>query len=433
MLFVLSLVCAITAGLLNIFSLIVLADTGRYSRANSYAGIAKYYYGKIGTNVVDLTIIVLLFGALVAYCILMADMIHDVIEAVVNHPVTSFYADRPFILAILVPIAFPFTLARELDALRYVSGVGILFLLYLSGVIVYRYFDSLQDGERDDIVSFEFSMDAFLSLPLQMAAYCGHFNAVEVNSGLENPTQARTYMVGLTSIIIVFLFNSIVGLTGYLTFGADTLSSVINNYQASDQLISYGRAALTFTLFCTYPLFMMPLRSSINNVIKENLAAPPSSAAVSAAAADGDEAAADTLTVDSSDIASMELGVCPNSAPSSSSAGEGQSLSDAEEEYAGSMSARIHDVIESPWFHTGEMLFLNLVIYMVAVVAPDFGFVLGILGSSATMVIAFILPGMFGYKAYKRQQKAGMTTLCLIMIVLAVIMGVVGVAQNFAA
>lgn len=94
-------------------------------------------------------------------------------------------------------------------------------------------------------------------------AYVAHYNAPKFYRDLQNRTLPRFYrMVALGFGSAAAMFIAMTA-AGFLTFGGASAGFILNNYAATDGLITASRAAIAFAILCTYPLLFASLREGV--------------------------------------------------------------------------------------------------------------------------------------------------------------------------
>ncbi|KNC51047.1 uncharacterized protein AMSG_12027 [Thecamonas trahens ATCC 50062] len=367
-------------GMLSVFSFHILGESRDASGEHSYPDIAYYFYGTRALVAVQASLLCVLLGGIIAYAILIGDSLHPVVVHYTDY--NGAAVSEHALLAYMMVLIFPLTLATSLRPLRHTTYLALVCLVYLLFVIALRFGQQAMSRELSvkviqhsnhpsaaavaaavpkELVMVSVingSVRVLLGVPIFMAAFLAQFNVVAVRDSLERPTPARFAAVSISAIAGAGIFYCGFGLLGYLSYGTEVRGDLLNNYSASDIYVNLGRVALTVVLACTYPLVFLPLRETTLGLIVTHVWA---------------------------------------SAP-----------------------------VTRLWFRIIVVLLLNGITYGVAYLAPNLSAVLALVGATCGNLLAFILPGMFGLKAFATGSAKRKASLAL--VVFGVVIGIAATA-----
>eukprot|EP00975_Prorocentrum_lima_P026239 5514488-Prorocentrum_lima.AAC.1 len=95
-----------------------------------------------------------------------------------------------------------------------------------------------------------------------------HFNAPKFFIELKDNTIKRyNTVVGTSFGISIFLF-ALIGALGFLTFGSASSGLILNNYAATDGLMSLSRFAVTISIIFSFPLVFVGARDGWLDLLK---------------------------------------------------------------------------------------------------------------------------------------------------------------------
>ena len=97
-------------------------------------------------------------------------------------------------------------------------------------------------------------------------AYMAHYNAPKFYWELANRTSEKYSMVVYQSFIGAIIIMIVISAMGFLTFGTNSQSLILNNYSHLDQLMSLSRWAVVISLIFSYPLAFVGVRDGIYNL-----------------------------------------------------------------------------------------------------------------------------------------------------------------------
>lgn len=106
-----------------------------------------------------------------------------------------------------------------------------------------------------------FSSNAFILVSMLSSSYMAHYNAPKFYWELEDRTQYSK--VVWASFICSMLLMTAAVTAGFGTFGGACDSLILNNYAATDSLMSLSRAAVTLSLIFSYPLAFVGVRNGV--------------------------------------------------------------------------------------------------------------------------------------------------------------------------
>ena len=140
-------------------SLLFIVRAGRACGRHTLPGVAKHYLGSMGMWIVNLSLIILLFGCIVLVEIVAMDLLPPVVQRIAGtylddrgNPVADadqpIYATRLIVGVIAIAAVFPLNLLKSLRALKYTSTLAISFLCYFVLLLLVRFVQKVQnDGE----------------------------------------------------------------------------------------------------------------------------------------------------------------------------------------------------------------------------------------------------------------------------------------------
>ena len=97
-------------------------------------------------------------------------------------------------------------------------------------------------------------------------AYMAHYNAPKFYWELKNRTAETYTKVVYQSFIGAILIMIVISSMGFLTFGINSQSLILNNYSTLDPFMSLSRWAVVLSLIFSYPLAFVGVRDGIYNL-----------------------------------------------------------------------------------------------------------------------------------------------------------------------
>ncbi|KAK8790862.1 hypothetical protein WA158_005493 [Blastocystis sp. Blastoise] len=304
-------------GLLSGISCYLLKLVFDHTQERTYSKMAGKLFGNYFGKFIDLFQIIYSFGSVIGYAVVIADEFYlSVSYFLMDVTIPEEYlwlTSRTFIfLVVSVVFILPPCLFKNLDALKFTSLVAIIFIIYLSIVIIVQapWSDSCQlasianysckasqciiesnplvastdvsqciemceqgsvtGDSRLDLNSFLFTLSSFFSLPFFGFSNCCQVQFVPILARLREPTSKRVNIVIYSSFIVVFIVYCIDAFAGYWSFCGFTTSNILDSYPVSDIWILFCRIAISVDLCFSIPLFTHPMRDMFFTLINFN-------------------------------------------------------------------------------------------------------------------------------------------------------------------
>lgn len=194
--------------------------------------------------------------------------------------VNVYWTVQECLLFVTLVGILPLCLMKNLNALAPFSAVGMAAIFYALAFMITRYLDgSYQPGGvfYNDIAlerqpSFgtrnrPWSRDALPFVTMAFTAYDMHFNGPRFYAELRNASiprfrQVVSYSFGLTAAVYF-----LIAIAGFLTFGENSQSYILNNYSPKDPLATLCRLAVGMCALVTYPLNFIGVRDNCLDIL----------------------------------------------------------------------------------------------------------------------------------------------------------------------
>ncbi|KAF8085710.1 hypothetical protein N665_0650s0023 [Sinapis alba] len=254
--------------------------------ATTYAGVMKESFGKPGSVAVQIITMVVTFGSMVIFSIIIGDVLSGNEKGGVIHLGllqgwfgSHWWNTRFFsLLFIFVFLFLPLVLCRRVDRLALSSAISFLLALLfviISSVLAIvalvqgitkspRLFPDLNNGGQ----SF---FNLFTASPVIVTAFTFHFNLHPVGFELKDPLQVLS--ATRVSVILCATIYSATGLFCYLLFGDSTMTDVLMNFDESSGssigslLNDVVRASYAIHLMLVFPLLNFSLRANLDELL----------------------------------------------------------------------------------------------------------------------------------------------------------------------
>lgn len=314
----------------------------------SFFALAQQTYPQLAI-LFDAAIAVKCFGVGVSYLIIIGDLMPQVIvdffySNTANIPLNT--ADsRQFWVTLFMFILIPLCFMRKLDSLKYTSVIALVAIGYLTLLVVGHWITGDTLEHRGEISLGPKSLTSVLSsLPVVVFGFTCHQNMFSVVNELRDNRQPSVLHIIFTSIGSAIVLYSLVGFTGYMSFG-DTVGGNISSMYSSSFASAVGRLAIVILVLFSYPLQCHPCRTSVDHIFTHFI-----------------------LPV-----------VTGTPAPSP-------------------LSSRTSNKIIPTRRFIITTAIIMLFSYLIAMTVTSLETVLAFVGATGSTSISFILPGLFGYK-----------------------------------
>ncbi|EEC45842.1 predicted protein [Phaeodactylum tricornutum CCAP 1055/1] len=99
-------------------------------------------------------------------------------------------------------------------------------------------------------------------------AFVMHYNAARFYNELKHATPARFGTAVSSSFALSSTVYVAIATVGFLTFGGNSDSFILNNYSANDPLATLSRLAISFSTLTTYPLVFIGFRDGALDILE---------------------------------------------------------------------------------------------------------------------------------------------------------------------
>ena len=261
----------ILSGLVNYWTLGILAKASKKYNLNSYEAIVTKLFGKSISIFLDIIMCVNQSGMIILYQVILYKLLGGVINEMfsLGYSGVEEFAEESFwnklkikfIVCYLIAIIVlsPLCLLKNISKMRYASMFGIFSLFFLIFVVViecpfyikYNFVDNNMELNYADVISgFKGDMKILQSISTLFYAFACHVGVFPVLNTLRSPTPQRINLLFKKSIILDIGCYIIIGISGYLTQPVDTPDLIIERKKIfkNDFLMIIGQVSFIFTL-----------------------------------------------------------------------------------------------------------------------------------------------------------------------------------------
>lgn len=213
----------------------------------------SYPFGSAGSTFILVNMLVLAYGAMVAYLLIIKDTVPTILG--IAHGTRGGFVERELIMvATSLVIIVPLAVQRDMASLAVTSILSVLadVILVIFIAIMAPIAQTVADaGGFGQVLKDEWlNPTIFIGLGILSTAMACQHSAFIVSGSLENKTQARWASVTFRSITLSVLLCAILGICGYLGFLEQTEGDVLNNFEGNAVAANGARALLAITMFC---------------------------------------------------------------------------------------------------------------------------------------------------------------------------------------
>lgn len=259
-----------------------------------------------GKLAVRLCLASICFAGIVAYAVLLRDLLSPIADTIGVGRSTDMNAEgsadesskssgetdgstsgpslsENLTMLIVLALITPLTMMRTLSALRYVTMFSVANMALLCLCIVYKStecnftdsYDSLHDNWTDYVHLWPSSWKRLVeALPIFTGPFICHFNLLTVHGELQNASRARMQFVIRIAVSVATVFYATIGTAGMM-YGncvipeGEVEDNILLNFDDDDVVMNVGKVCLTLTISLSLPMMVLPCRDIILRMIMD--------------------------------------------------------------------------------------------------------------------------------------------------------------------
>eukprot|EP01029_Cantina_marsupialis_P011780 TRINITY_DN2622_c0_g1_i1.p1 TRINITY_DN2622_c0_g1~~TRINITY_DN2622_c0_g1_i1.p1 ORF type:complete len:436 (+),score=125.36 TRINITY_DN2622_c0_g1_i1:1908-3215(+) len=257
---------------LTCYMLMVAED---YTGESSMERIITSLLGKKGGVFLDMILCVLMVAIMCAKLEIIASALHNLLSFIMHDEMTQKgFRSHEFSLALAVALVIPLALIPTVTKLRFSSTLGVYALTTVVLCVVFHGFKKLfTDGVSnvlDEAPMFNFSSNTITTIPLVIFSFGSHPQATEVFHELTTPSLGRMRKVIIGAQVLAGILYCFMGAFGVLSFptAKDISGDILSQFDSDDITTTIARIAMSLEVICSFPLLMMPARSTLYHFIQ---------------------------------------------------------------------------------------------------------------------------------------------------------------------
>eukprot|EP00545_Synedropsis_sp_CCMP1620_P005408 CAMPEP_0119015108 /NCGR_PEP_ID=MMETSP1176-20130426/10563_1 /TAXON_ID=265551 /ORGANISM="Synedropsis recta cf, Strain CCMP1620" /LENGTH=476 /DNA_ID=CAMNT_0006968375 /DNA_START=90 /DNA_END=1520 /DNA_ORIENTATION=+ len=408
-----------SGGLISVFCIIFFATLTKISldlvieMGSNYEDLGRRCYGTAGWSAVLLSKMFYAFGCLVAYVV----VVKDNFGSALGHLCGVHFDEIVVTLVLSTTVMLPLCLLRDMTPLSNLSLVSVASMGLIVVIVLYLYFDNPDDIRQDGGTFYENWLEVrpgllsclgtfVFSFVSQHTVHLAYESLKPELKTLKVWKRVSTCAIGLSTFVSLS-----VGIFVYMTFWDKTGSDLFDQYPALP-IIDIAKLLLCITMLLTFPF---PFFTCRDMMIVAAIAMTKSRR----------EPTTEELPQDN-DLEAPLLSQEVNDE-------EGMEADEAEAGEVEEQETRSEDPGEDQlpaWLLAERQLQLpqHIIVTVtlwaitttLAIVAPNLGDVLNLVGCATGTVIAFILPALFYFRLH------GYSHTALLLLVVGGLVGLVG-------
>lgn len=318
----------------------------------------------------DVAIAVKCLGVGISYMIVVGDLMPQICHIFTEH--AWLLSRNLHITLIMSLIVTPLCFMKKLTSLKYASLIAISAVVYLCILVIFHFLipnEQIQDLKGTVSWSLPHNDNSILTtLPIFIFAFTCHHNMFSIINEQVDTNFNVTKFIAFWSMLMAYALYFCIGNAGYFTFGSNITGNIIMLYPKTVSS-TIGRIAIVCLVTLAFPLQCHPARASIHHIIHfilQKWTKNTHTTTISSSLTPNLTTEDDILLVDQ--LIEEDSNNQPQITP---------------------LSDKRFKLI------TVSILIFS---YLVAISIHSLAFVLSIVGATGSTSIAFILPGIFGFK-----------------------------------
>jgi len=256
------LIVSFIMALVALWSLWMLIEAGTATRVYDYPGLFSVTFGQKYKWIMDLWIVLVLFGTIIIYVLWVGRLMKHIISisgSIFNKPSFWNFSSALFLI-------FPLTIFRSMKKLESWSGVALFFIIWLIIFALYWFIKGISDEgfHSEKIVYYHVGKQLISTFGIQSMAYDCHCNVFQALSLYKNPTREKSRKI--TSIVVVasFVMYNAFGLFVYLhLFDKLGAGAALEYYPLGNWFTKLTILGVIFILILGAPMMVFPTRNSL--------------------------------------------------------------------------------------------------------------------------------------------------------------------------
>ena len=246
-------------GFIQALTFVVVVICCEYAGTFSFMELGRRVMGSLAGSLIQICMLVYTAGSCLSFIVLTGDFISS--DTGFAHELCGddcILTSRPFaVFVVTISFLAPLCSLQDLRALWFTSMLSVASMFYLLGLTLWKYASSDGinpcTGKPPVIRVASASTGLFSAAPIVGVAFIAHYNAPRFYKELSNRTIPALHNACLYPFALCSSVYLLFGVFGYLTFGHETKSDLLENFASDSTLAIIARVALFLLVSSTYP------------------------------------------------------------------------------------------------------------------------------------------------------------------------------------
>eukprot|EP00792_Barthelona_sp_PAP020_P005029 TRINITY_DN2461_c1_g4_i1.p1 TRINITY_DN2461_c1_g4~~TRINITY_DN2461_c1_g4_i1.p1 ORF type:complete len:481 (-),score=78.81 TRINITY_DN2461_c1_g4_i1:174-1616(-) len=257
-------------GIISRFTLLLYVYSSVYAKRFSMRLCVEKFFGVRMSKYSDFTIAIYCLLGLTTYTIIIKDYLFSIMTLIfgeTNKTLMLLLAG-----AVILCCCLPLMCMKDIKSLSFTSTLSVGCISFIVLVIIFKFFSNIDHLAIDNIKMFEFSLKFVEGTPGIIFGFFAHFTVAPIYKDLQRRSFDKIRSASAIGILIPGLVYTLIGVCGYLVFGANVADNILNSFSNNDPLIVVCRVAMISIILFTYPMFAYSCRLSIEGAFSKRVA-----------------------------------------------------------------------------------------------------------------------------------------------------------------
>lgn len=259
----------------------MLIASARCTGADSFESLAQASLGQSGKLFSVILVFVVTWLVLVAYTVLVGDMLLPIYEFFNFGYLMSSPAYTKAILMVASGVSiFPMCCQHSLANMRFLCFISVFSVLLVACILTWKsvqsfgiehavYWQTPTGNTAENLYLTDLKwwprsvQDAIYAFPMFALSFVCHFNVLPIHEELTSPSRFRIRTVMNVSTGLAAVVYTVLGIFGFMFAGVHTCGNILLNFSKNDYSVIVARAIFACVLMLNLPLMVLPCRSSL--------------------------------------------------------------------------------------------------------------------------------------------------------------------------
>lgn len=247
-------------GLMAVLSSRAVVRAGLRCARSSYADIVRTFFGRAQGAAAEILLALALALAAMSYIVGLAGLLPTIL------PFTGTVTRNARIAVVLIAL-FPVTLVSSLASFGPASAAAVFGCYVQAAALLAELMTSDWTLPSASVLFAVHPAGLLRSLPQVCFVFAFHYVLTDTLAEVVRPTEKRLGLVALSAVGVLLACYVPVAVAGYLTLsGKNIAENLLLSLPNGSPVVSIARWSIALLLFCTYSLFLIPLRRTLEEV-----------------------------------------------------------------------------------------------------------------------------------------------------------------------